>query len=306
MNLPSNCPAAYLAPEGFVNELIIELGGNVQVFGRLVVPGCEPVKQPVWIQNIWYNPVIIPITSISTAVKQLKALHRHWANYSYHLFRRSELIQQQLLNLKNPPLQFLQSVTPSVLGAWTLIDANHMLVSAQCSSPFPNGEVYFQENKVDPPSRAYLKLWELFTLYEILPKAGELCLDLGSSPGGWTWVLEQLGCRVMSVDKAPIQDRLLKSQKIKYLKQSAFSIKPEQIGPIDWFFADIACYPERLLNLITVWLDSGLCQKFVGTIKLQGKTDFGILKAFEEIPHSRLIHLFHNKHELTWVNLGRP
>ncbi len=304
MQIDFNCPAAYLAPEGFIDELTQELGGKLQTLGRLIIPEQPVLKQPAWIQNIWFNPVVIPISSISSAVKQLKTLNKRWANYSYHLYRRSELIQQQLPALKNPPLQFLQTITPAKLGSWTLLDEKHMLVSPHCSSPFPNGESYFQENKTEPPSRAYLKLWELFTLYSILPKPGELCLDLGSSPGGWTWVLEQMQCKVISVDKAPLAPQLLKSSRIKYLNKSAFSIIPDEIGPIDWLFADIACYPRRLLNLIKNWLQSGLCQRLICTIKLQGATDFKIIKEFEEIPHSRLIHLFHNKHELTWINLS--
>ena len=60
-----------------------------------------------------------------------------------------------------------------------------------------------------PPNRAYLKLWEALTLAANMPdgrmpRPGELCLDLGSSPGGWSWVLQKLGARVISVDKAPL------------------------------------------------------------------------------------------------------
>lgn len=293
-----------MAPQGFVDELIRELNGNVQVLGRLVIPKKPLLTQPAWIQNIWLDPVFIPITSISSAVKQLKSLHRRWVNYSYHLYRRSELIQQQLPSVKNPPLQFLQSVTQPAIGSWTLVDENLILASPHCSSSFPHGEVYFQENKIEPPSRAYLKLWELFTLYQILPSPGDLCLDLGSSPGGWTWVLDKMQCQVISVDKAPLDAGLLKSTRVKYLNRSAFSITPDEIGPIDWLFADIACYPRRLLNLVKIWLQSGLCQKLVCTVKLQGQTDFDILKEFEQIPHSRLIHLYHNKHELTWININ--
>jgi 23S rRNA (cytidine2498-2'-O)-methyltransferase len=292
---------AYLAPEGFTDELIAELGVVSAVYGRLVVVEQSKDFQPVWAQNTWLNPVYLPVSSVSSAVKQLRALQLRWANYAFHLYRRTELIQTQLPALKNPALEFLGPLPVKPIGSWTLVAEDSILASTNCSSRFPNGEVHFQENKSDPPSRAYLKLWELFTVYGVKPQPGEVCLDLGSSPGGWTWVLEQLQCAVISVDKAPLDPRLQKSPRVRYLERSAFSIIPDEIGKINWFFSDVICYPARLLRLVKAWLQSGLCENFVCTLKLQGETDFAVLKEFAEIPGSRILHLYHNKHELTWV-----
>jgi hypothetical protein len=44
-----------------------------------------------------------------------------------------------------------------------------------------------------PPSRAYLKLWEVFSRLGVTPKKDDLCLDLGPSPRGWSWELIQQG-----------------------------------------------------------------------------------------------------------------
>ncbi len=292
---------AYLAPEGFADELKVEVGENSQQYGRLLLCEQPPPITPVWVQNIWYNPVKIEANSISAAVHQLRALQLRWVNYSYHLYRRSQLIQEQLPKIKTPLLKFLDPVPAKSLGSWTLLDENFILASPLCSSPFPNGEVYFQENKKDPPSRAYLKLWELFTVYGVKPKAGEICLDLGSSPGGWTWVLTQLGCKVISVDKALLDRKLVCLPLVRYLPSSAFAVSPKEIGPINWLFSDVICYPERLLKLILKWLESGLCENYICTLKFQGKTDHEIIKNFAAIPNSRIIHLHNNKHELTWI-----
>ena len=35
----------------------------------------------------------------------------------------------------------------------------------------------------------------------------------------------------------------------------------------------------------------------------EAATDFEVMQAFAAIPGSRLLHLHHNKHELTWVKL---
>jgi 23S rRNA (cytidine2498-2'-O)-methyltransferase len=63
------------------------------------------------------------------------------------------------------------------------------------------------------------------------------------------------------------------------------------------------CYPARLLALVERWLAAGTCRRFVCTIKFQGETDHATASRFAAIPGSRLHHLFHNKHELTWIKL---
>jgi 23S rRNA (cytidine2498-2'-O)-methyltransferase len=186
------------------------------------------------------------------------------------------------------------------MGSFTILDEHTMVYSARCTSPFPDGEVGFVENKIDPPSRAYLKLWEFFTLAEKSPQAGVRVLDLGSSPGGWTWVLDRLGCDVISVDRAPLDENLKLSSRVKFISQNAFSLEPKSIGAIDWLFSDIICYPDKLLELVQKWQDAGTVKNFVCTIKFQGPTNFDVIEKFRNIAGSKTQHLHVNKHELTW------
>ena len=76
---------------------------------------------------------------------------------------------------------------------------------------------------------------------------------------------------------------------------------PETVGPVDWIFSDVACYPEKLLEWVNHWLESGLCKNYICTLKFQGDTSYDIAKQFLAIPGSQLHHLIHNKHELTWM-----
>jgi 23S rRNA (cytidine2498-2'-O)-methyltransferase len=150
------------------------------------------------------------------------------------------------------------------------------------------------------PNRAYLKLWELFTVAGARPAPGETCLDLGASPGGWTWVLQTLGARVLSVDKAPLDPRIARLPGVEEIRESAFGLAPEAVGPVDWLFSDVVCYPDKLYGLVERWLASGLCRNLVCTLKFQGATDHAAARRFAAIPGSKLMHLYHNKHELTW------
>ncbi len=290
----------YLAADGFVEELRRELGAMpVEVHGNLVLaPG--PPRQVAWVANVWRNPIRVPITSIGDAATKLRAIQRNWSLYSFAHHRRAALIAQQLPKVAAKPLAFGAPAPSAPLGSWTLLAPDLMLASPLCSSPFPNGVARFIEDRT-APSRAYLKLWELFTLMDQRPQAGELCLDLGSSPGGWTWVLQKLGARVVSVDKGPLDPRMAALPGVTHLSQSAFALDPTAFAAVDWLFSDIVCYPRRLLALVQKWLHAGTVRRFVCTVKFQGETDFDAMGEFAAIPGARLLHLHHNKHELTWV-----
>lgn len=295
----------YLAPDGFLDELLDELGDSVVVVcGRLVLAEGPP-RAAAWVANVWREPVHLRIASIGDAAKQLRAIQRNWALYSFALHRRAALIAEKLPKVSAKPLAFGDAAPTAPLGSWTLLDADTMLASASCSSPFPNGEANFIEDKA-PPSRAYLKLWEAFTLLGVKPRPGETCLDLGACPGGWTYVLAKLGARVIAVDKAPLDPKVLALPGVEQRSVSAFSLEPRDIGPVGWFFSDVICYPARLLALVEQFLAAGTVRNFLCTIKFQGETDFETQARFAAIPGSRLMHLHVNKHELTWVRLTPP
>jgi 23S rRNA (cytidine2498-2'-O)-methyltransferase len=293
---------AYLAANGFTDDLIEELGDVRAVHGRLVLADGPP-RAAAWAANIWFDPVLIDAPSIGEAARALRAIQRNWTLYSFAHHRRAALIEAKLPPVRFRPLPFPSESPKAPLGSWTLLEPNTILAAPRCSSPFRHGEVEFVENKTVPPNRAYLKLWELFTLLGVRPGPSDLCLDLGASPGGWTWVLHETGARVIAVDKAPLAPAIAALPRVTARKESAFALDPAAIGRVDWLFSDVICYPQRLLKLVQRWLAAGTCDRFVCTIKFQGKTDHETARAFAAIPGSRLLHLHHNKHELTWVRL---
>jgi 23S rRNA (cytidine2498-2'-O)-methyltransferase len=292
---------AYLAAEGFVDDLVEELGGAREVLGRLVLADGPP-RPAAWAQNVWLEPLVMPIASIGDAAKRLRAIQRNWWLYGHAHHRRAALIEERLPKVSAKPLAFPSPPPTAPLGSWTLLDPGTLLASPRCSSPFPNGEVLFVEDREAPPSRAYLKLWEALTLIGEHPGPGDRCLDLGSSPGGWTWVLASLGAAVISVDKAPLDPRVAAMPGVEVRRQSAFALTPAEVGPLDWLCSDVICYPERLLRLVSTWLEAGTCRRFLCTVKFQGRTDHQAARAFAALPNSRLMHLSHNKHELTWIS----
>lgn len=293
----------YLAPDGFLADLETELDGHVEErFDRLLLAR-PPASPPAWVANTWLEPARVPITSIGDAAKKLRDIQRNWSLYPFSHHRRAALIAGKLPKVSAKPIVFGTPAPSAPLGAWTLVSPDMMLISPRTSSPFVNGEPAFAEDRIGPPSRAYLKLWEFFTLTGIRPSPGDRCLDLGASPGGWTWVLATLGSHVIAVDKAPLAANVAAMPNVEARRESAFAVEPASIGQVDWLFSDVICYPDRLLGLVQRWLASGLARRFVCSVKFQGPTDFATQRAFAAIAGARLLHLHHNKHELTFCKL---
>lgn len=300
---------AYLAVDGFEAQLREELarrGAAIrEVHGRLLVSDGQPVAA-AWAANVWNGCVELPVASIGTAAKSLRDIQRNWAMYAPLHHRRAALIREKLPHVSAKSVVFPAAAPTAPLGSWTLLAPDRMLAAARCTSPFANGEVELVEDKAGPPSRAYLKLWEALVRLRRWPQPGERCLDLGASPGGWTWVLAKLGAEVIAIDKAPLDPKVAAMPGVAWRGESAFALDPASVGPIDWLFSDVICYPARLLKLVERWRATGQVRNFVCTIKFQGETDHETAEAFAAIPGASVLHLHNNKHELTFALLAGP
>jgi 23S rRNA (cytidine2498-2'-O)-methyltransferase len=309
-------------------------GKGVSIWGDLVYrEGTAP--RTFWHRNVLSKPFIAEFSSIREAADILRGIQRNWAHYPVASFRRAELIKEKLPYINEKPRSFPYAVPRSPMGVWSLLDERTLFASAVTSSPFPAGIARFEEDHVNPPSRAYLKMYEALSWAEYfageradagepgiptgryttsdgtttnpiaaLIPPGSRIVDAGACPGGWTWALDKLGATVTAIDRAPLADTLMAKPNITFIKHDAFTLKPADLGEQDWVCSDVICYPERLLEWVHLWLDSGLCKNFICTIKMQGKADHAITRTFADIPGSRVVHLTANKHELTWIRMG--
>jgi len=292
--------AAYLAAEGQEEILAEELalaGRSITIWhGRLALSP-EPPMESAWALDVWTDPREIEIASVKTAADALRAMQRNWSSYGVEHHRRMALITERLPPVKARALVFPEPAPSGHLGAWTLLAPDRMLASPTKTSAFVNGECRFEEDHIGPPSRAYLKLWEACTRIGVWPRPGENCIDLGASPGGWTWAIAKLGATVVAIDRAPLAPNVAAMPGVSLRQGNAFTMEPE---PVDWLFSDIIAYPDKLLELVQRWIAAGTTARIVCTIKLQGATDHAAVAAFAAIPGGRVMHLFHNKHELTF------
>ena len=289
--------SAYLAPEGLEDTVARSLerlgAGPLRWHGRLALSGAPPLPCP-WAQDIWTAPAEHPAPSVKAAADALRGVQRNWAWYPAGPHRRGALIEARLPPVKAAPLVFPAPAPAAHLGAWTLLAPDRLLASPTTASPVPLGAWRFVEDRAGPPSRAYLKLWEALTRMGVRPGPGDACLDLGASPGGWSWVLARLGAAVVAVDKAPLDPRVAALPNVEQAIESAFALEPR---PVDWLVCDVIAYPGRTLALLERWLP--MARHVVCTVKFQGETDHDTADRIAALPGVRLVHLHHNKHELT-------
>ena len=179
------------------------------------------------------------------------------------------------------------------------------------SSPWPMGIVRLRMPSA-APSRSTLKLAE--ALLEFLDErerakrlvAGMSAVDLGASPGGWTWQLVQRGLMVLAVDNGAIDARLLESGQVKHRRDDGFHFRPAD--PVDWMVCDMVESPSKIARLAAKWIAEGWCRESIFNLKLPMK------KRWEEVERCRGIigealggsgyylrfkQLYHDREEVT-------
>ncbi|MDH4273466.1 MAG: 23S rRNA (cytidine(2498)-2'-O)-methyltransferase RlmM [Gammaproteobacteria bacterium] len=125
------------------------------------------------------------------------------------------------------------------------------------------------------PSRSALKLEEAFlTLMSEDERArwlqpGMSAVDLGASPGGWTYQLVRRHIRVTAIDNGAIAPALMESGLVEHLRVDGFSYRPPK--PVTWLVCDIVEQPIRTAELVARWVAQGWCQGGVVNLKLPMK-----------------------------------
>lgn len=307
-----------LAPLGFEKETLRELGGKARpvIDGARLFAIASPTIDVAWSANVWRHPLRIRFDDVDDALATLRGLSPRWSALPLARIDDTSRIAKRLRAVTPTPIAFPSEAPtdhaaasfgrPDPLASFALLDAQTLLASTRCSSVFPNGEVVFAEDRRGPPSRAYLKLWEALVRMRRRPTYGDRCIDLGSSPGGWTWALQRLDAWVLSVDKAPLDPRIARLPRVECRRASAFSLDAKSTGNLDWIVSDVICYPERLFAMLDRFLEVHPRASYVVTIKFQGEAEMKPVRDFVDRHGGELVHLHHDKHELTWMRAGEP
>lgn len=158
------------------------------------------------------------------------------------------------------------------------------------------------------PSRSTVKLAE--ALLEFMPsrkfEPGLTAVDLGASPGGWTWQLVQRGFMVTAVDNGPMDASLLDSGQVRHRREDGLRFRPPE--PVDLMVCDMVESPSRIATLVAKWIAQGWSRETIFNLKLPMK------KRWEEVMRCRGIidealggggyflrmkQLYHDREEVT-------
>ncbi|MBS0372657.1 MAG: 23S rRNA (cytidine(2498)-2'-O)-methyltransferase RlmM [Proteobacteria bacterium] len=181
------------------------------------------------------------------------------------------------------------------------------------SSPWPMGIPRLRMPK-EAPSRSTLKLAEaILTLLtpdeqQATLRAGLQAVDLGASPGGWSWQLASRGLRVTAIDNGPLAPSALATGLITHQRADGFTWRPKK--PVEWMVCDMVEQPSRIAPLMAEWIASGRCRHTIFNLKLPMK------RRQEEVERCRALidqrlrpagikytlrikHLYHDREEVT-------
>jgi 23S rRNA (cytidine2498-2'-O)-methyltransferase len=141
-------------------------------------------------------------------------------------------------------------------------------------SPFTLGYVPVAEDK-SAPSRAFSKLVEAQKRLGRTIQPGETVIDLGASPGGWSYVALQQGAHVTAIDRSSLRDDLMTHRRLQFIQGDAFRYLPDQT--VDWMVCDVIAAPERNIGLLLNWAKLAKMHHFIVSIKFQGHDDYPLL-----------------------------
>jgi 23S rRNA (cytidine2498-2'-O)-methyltransferase len=142
------------------------------------------------------------------------------------------------------------------------------------SSPWPMG-IPRLKFPAGAPSRSALKLEEAWYAFlsdqdiaEMLAP-GLSAVDLGASPGGWSWQFASRGMNVTAVDNGRLDPQLLRSGVVHHVRADAFTFVPRQ--PSYWMVCDVVEQPSRIAKLAAQWITRGWCKVTIFNLKLPMK-----------------------------------
>jgi len=290
--VPEACLVSYSSPENLATRV-----------SEIVADGLSSHKGP-WRFHILTSST--PIVNYTSGRGQLRR----------HLLSKLKNLQGKYANVK----EIVKNIDFKVLEDWVeeealvqvaFLSSVQAVVSVclppkrlflrRCISRLPCGIVSLERDK-RPPSTAYLKLLEAEILFGRKIGKEQTVVELGASPGGWTWVCLERGAVVTAIDKAPLREDLMKHSNLTFVEGDAFAFVPQK--PVDWLLCDVLTFPQNTIELLQRWVSGRLCKQFIVTIKFLGSESYHYIEEAKQWLDEAGVEftirkLMNNKNEVT-------
>lgn len=131
-----------------------------------------------------------------------------------------------------------------------LVEPSYWFVGCHSATDWPSrwpGAVQPIEPKHEPISRAYYKAAEAITWSGFDLQPGDLCVEVGSAPGGACGRLLELGMRVIGIDPAEMDPRIADHPRFRHLRARAGDLPRKEYRGAKWLLVDSNVKPEKTL-----------------------------------------------------------
>jgi 23S rRNA (cytidine2498-2'-O)-methyltransferase len=122
-------------------------------------------------------------------------------------------------------------------------------VARDNDSRFPGGlrEIAVPENAV---SRAYVKMEEALAWSGLPIAAGQKFVEIGCAPGGASQALLAHGLRVIGIDPARVDPRVLADPNFTHIQKRGADVRRREFRGVAWLAADMNVHPDMTLDTV--------------------------------------------------------
>jgi 23S rRNA (cytidine2498-2'-O)-methyltransferase len=118
------------------------------------------------------------------------------------------------------------------------------------SSRWPGGIFHLAKPPAQMVSRAYLKMREAIAWSRLPLKRGDTVAEIGSAPGGASQALLSRGLKVIGIDPAAMDERVLAHPKFTHIQKRGHEVRRREFRGVRWLAADINVAPEYTLKTV--------------------------------------------------------
>lgn len=123
----------------------------------------------------------------------------------------------------------------------------HVVTTVQSRWP---GGIFTIEPPADMVSRAYIKMREALAWSRLPVKRNDVVAEIGSAPGGSSQALLEKGLKVIGIDPAEMDERVLANPRFTHIRKRGHEVRRRQFRGVRWLTADINVAPAYTLETV--------------------------------------------------------
>ncbi len=160
-----------------------------------------------------------------------------------------------------------------------LVEPNHWFIGFHFAATrfqrWPGGTPRIAQND-DAVSRAYFKLLEALLWSGIHIQPGDICAEIGSSPGGACQLLLEKGAQVIAIDPADLDPGIAEHENLTHFKCRGKDVRKKELKHVRWLFTDINVAPNYTLDTVKEIVTNQHVSRIRGMVLTLKLSDFSL------------------------------